>query len=409
MPIVGLSETRRLPRLGKIRMGIKVKGMTKEGKEFERPQKTDYFVCPEIVQKVYGEKPRSLDVIIPVEDEEKFAPQFYKCYSASHGLVCKGNGDMATRSIDTLTGDMANHNTKEVEFHDMVCPGRQCPDYGPRRCKEVMNLQFLLYKIPGLGVWQIDTSSVNSIININSCIDYIRSIFGRIAMIPLQLTIEPKEVQNPENAKRQTVYVLNLRTDMTLLEMTANTRQFQNLIGMGKRISMPEPAAENDDELAVDREGEPPLSEEPDPPEMTESRLVAEAVRLGGEIETKPAGTVYRVPMNSAGVLQVEHKVKVNSESDAAFEALESAGPEKPAGNGLNVEDIIQAINDLRKRGVTEVIGAPLVERFNERYMIKDIPKGATMRDVLPLLDSSQAADLCMWLAELDAKYIDKK
>ena len=83
MPIEGLSQVRRLPRLGKIRMGIKVKNAA----GIEHPQKTDYFVVPPEVAKVYGDKPKSLDIIIPVEDDDKWAAQYYKLYSMTQGCV----------------------------------------------------------------------------------------------------------------------------------------------------------------------------------------------------------------------------------------------------------------------------------------------------------------------------------
>jgi len=88
-----------------------------------------------------------------------------------------------------------------------------------------MNLRFLLPEIPGLGVWQIDTGSKNSILNINSCAKIIRRAFGRISMIPLKLTLEPTEVNNPETGKKQTVHVLNLRTDITLSQLADVARE----------------------------------------------------------------------------------------------------------------------------------------------------------------------------------------
>jgi hypothetical protein len=53
MPIKGISEIVRLPRLGKIRLGIKKK--TDAGVSYPSP--TDYFVCPDELKKVFGEKP----------------------------------------------------------------------------------------------------------------------------------------------------------------------------------------------------------------------------------------------------------------------------------------------------------------------------------------------------------------
>ena len=53
MPIKGISEIVRLPRLGKIRLGIKKK--TDAGVSYS--SSTDYFVCPDELKKVFGEKP----------------------------------------------------------------------------------------------------------------------------------------------------------------------------------------------------------------------------------------------------------------------------------------------------------------------------------------------------------------
>jgi len=146
MPIKGLTEQRRLPRLGKIRLGYKKKN--KNGVEY--PVATDYFVCPPEVKDLYGEKPKRLDVIIPVEDDELWASQYYRQYSRSRGLICKGDGETCRRMIDTNTGAIADRNTKTVIWEEgLACAGRDCPDYQGKACQEVMNLQFLLPKIPG--------------------------------------------------------------------------------------------------------------------------------------------------------------------------------------------------------------------------------------------------------------------
>jgi hypothetical protein len=216
MPIAGLTEKRRLPRLGKIHLGIK-KTKTVNGKEIEYPSAVDYFVCPPEVQAVFGEKPKELRILIPVEDEERFASQYYRCYSRTRGLICKGDGVNAVRMIDEETGALAEAKSKKVVMKDTPCQGRECPDYN-KQCREVMNLQFLLPEVAGLGIWQIDTGSINSIRNINSASELIKRIYGRTSMIPLMLTIEPHEVQDPDGKKRN-VYVLNLRTNQTLLEL----------------------------------------------------------------------------------------------------------------------------------------------------------------------------------------------
>jgi len=86
---------------------------------------------------------------------------------------------------------------------DYDCAGRKCPDYLAKdACKEVMTLMFILYKVPGMGIWQIDTSSINSIININSCADYIRAVFGKVVLDTAAANHRAKG--SPEPGKRKT-------------------------------------------------------------------------------------------------------------------------------------------------------------------------------------------------------------
>jgi len=220
MPIKNLTETRRLPRLGKIHLGIK-KVSQKTNKEY--PSATDYFVVPPEIAGVVGEKPTELPILFPVEDEEKFASQYYRSYSMSRGLVCRGDGETCRRMVDAHTGEMANRDSTDILWKDeLPCEGQNCPYYG-KQCKEVMNLQFLLPTVEGLGIWQIDTSSINSIKNINSTVELIRGVYGRIAMIPLLLTLEPIEVVNPDDGKKKTVRVLNLRIKETILALMERT------------------------------------------------------------------------------------------------------------------------------------------------------------------------------------------
>jgi len=225
MPIKGLTDSPpRLPRIGKIHLGVKVT-TNKQGQPCAPyPRATDYFVFdpqhPQYAELVatYSEKPKELRILLPLEDEEKFAQQFYRLYSRTRGLVCKGDGEKALRMIDTDTGGLAGRDTQEVAMREILCQGRECPDYGSRKCGEVMNLQFLLPEVSGFGVWQIDTGSINSIINVNSALDLVRGVYGRVSMVPLILALEPKEVTNPDDGKKKTVRVLNLRSRDKMIE-----------------------------------------------------------------------------------------------------------------------------------------------------------------------------------------------
>ncbi len=217
-PIKGVSEVRRLPRLGKIHLGIKVI----EPKKNPYPRPTDYLVVPDEIKQLVGDKPKTLDIMFPVEDPAIFAPQFLKCYSMTQGLVCRGDGIKCVRKVDTTTGAVADHTTEKWEFKDMTCNPDECPeatgdpehDRRPQ-CRRVMNLLFALPNVPGLGVWQLDTSSFYSIVNINTCIDVIKGLCGRISWIPLKLSLEPREV-TPPGMKKKTIQVLHIRSDMKL-------------------------------------------------------------------------------------------------------------------------------------------------------------------------------------------------
>jgi hypothetical protein len=216
MPIEGVSELVRIPRLGKIHLGVKVKP-TDKGKS-EYPKATDYFVVPDEVKKIYGEKPTELQIMFPVEDPELFAQQWLRAYSLTQGLVCIGNGIEARRKIDVATGAIADHETKDWEWKEMSCDPQECQEYQTKRCRRVMNLQFLLPEVPGLGVYQIDTSSFYSIVNINSMIKMLKGMLGRCSMVPLTLTLGPIEVFPPGMTKK-TVHIMHIKKDIKLSEL----------------------------------------------------------------------------------------------------------------------------------------------------------------------------------------------
>jgi hypothetical protein len=218
VPIEGVSDIRRLPRLGKIRLGIKV---IPGGDKNPYPKATDYFVVPDEVKELTGDKPTKLNIMFPSDDEEIIARQYLKAYSYSQGLVCKGDGRYAIRKIDTATGALVDKETQDWIFSpNWTCNPDECPEYAGqhRQCRRVMNLVFLMPEIPGLGVWQLDTSSFYSILNVNSCLTLIRALCGRISFIPLILSLEPMEV-TPPGVKRKTVHVLFIRSSAKLADI----------------------------------------------------------------------------------------------------------------------------------------------------------------------------------------------
>lgn len=216
MPIEGLSNIVRIPRLGKIHLGVKTKSEKGEGATY--PKATDYFVVPDEVKEVYGEKPTELDIMFPVEDPEMFAQQWLRAYSMTQGLVCIGDGLESRRKVDVESGDIASHKTNQWEWHQMTCNPQDCPEYQSKRCRRVMNLQFLLPKVKGLGVYQIDTSSFYSIVNINSMIKMLQGMFGRCSMVPLTLALGQIEV-TPAGEKKKKVFIMHIKKNLVLAEL----------------------------------------------------------------------------------------------------------------------------------------------------------------------------------------------
>lgn len=185
--IAGLSEARRLPRIGKLRLGTKV--MSKSGKEI--PRELDYFLLPEPgpddptsvheafarFREIYGEKPRELDIVIPSDDISVFFPQRYKCYGSS-GLRCVGDGNTAER----IGSALGKQGEEAAEFFEISCPTPQECEFGAAHgCKPVGSLYVILPRVSLGGCFQVDVSGINSILNINSAVEHVRTLCGRVS------------------------------------------------------------------------------------------------------------------------------------------------------------------------------------------------------------------------------------
>ena len=209
----GVTDVVRMPRLGKIHLGVKVNnGMT------EYPKETKYFVCPAEVRAVYGEEPIELDVVFPIDKEEAVFPQAYKLYMGP-SLRCKGDGETALRVAgylgaqkDTVKGQIPAEPTAMVEI-PCPCPLLDKDSKGRSKCNLVGSLSFMLPKVSIAGVYQIDMRGANSILNLNSALALTRSLAGRISMIPFKLKRVPQQLQYQD--KTSTHYILRLDHQLT--------------------------------------------------------------------------------------------------------------------------------------------------------------------------------------------------
>ncbi len=228
--IKGTSEVRRLPRLGKIRLGIKAISK-KTGNEY--PKETSYFICPDEVKEVYRDKfPNgeitSLDVMFPINDPEVVFPQAYKYYGQTRGLKCIGNGEIATRFSEDKS------SIEEIE-----CP---CELLEQKKCQRRAHLLIILPKVNMGGIYQIDIGSFHSIVDINSGIDYVRALsqeilgIDRFALIPLVLKREP--IETHFEGGKQTHYTLHLYSTLNAEQWNRIKSDFR-IISPDERIALP--------------------------------------------------------------------------------------------------------------------------------------------------------------------------
>ncbi len=216
--IDGISDVRRLPRLGIIRLGEKAE--TANGKEY--PKKLDHFNLKDApgVADVFGAEPKTIEIMLPHEDINVFFPQWRKAYGKSTGLFCKGDGKTADRTrFGVSDGKDYKDGTKNklpvgqafdpdgekfIKDHglnvpvgsryELPCPAQDCPFTLKKICKPIAQMMFLIPRVPGVGVFQISTGSFNSMVDVNSYIEVVRGIAGRVSMIPLTLSLVPKQV-----------------------------------------------------------------------------------------------------------------------------------------------------------------------------------------------------------------------
>jgi hypothetical protein len=159
-------------------------------------------------RSLYGDNPKSITIMFPKADVEIFFPQWRKRYGAGGVLRCKGDGQSASVGLPEWAEHLEVTGKDARGLTTVVCKGDVCPYTEKGDCKTVGTLNVLLPEIKGVGVWQITTGSWNSIVNMNSAIEWLTSICGRYWMIPLKLNRVAIKTQT--NGKARTHHVLQV-------------------------------------------------------------------------------------------------------------------------------------------------------------------------------------------------------
>jgi hypothetical protein len=230
---VALPETDMLPRVGKIRLGIKAQSRPRQdGTTVLYPQAVDYFVVDEDesgitsavaaagFHEVYPGQPRSLRVMLPGQTADDVLEGAWRLYGRG--------GDGGGRLLRKCDGTTCDRRTAtggwEVDV-PCVCQAEGIPEQVTKKGKLVVNsehcalrwtLNVLLPDVPGVGVWQIDTGSQITVGNLAASLRMLeqlnrgRGLWGTEA----ELRLVPQTVSPEGQAK--TVYVL----DLAILSMT---------------------------------------------------------------------------------------------------------------------------------------------------------------------------------------------
>jgi len=345
--IEGLSSIRRLPRLGKIRLGVK-KVSAKTGKEY--PSETDYFVCPTEVMHVCGNKPKELKISFPINDPEVIFPQCYKWYGSSKGLKCRGDGVNALR---------LNEDTGEME--ERTCP---CELLENGKCKQRASLIFNLLDVGIGGVYQIDLSSYHSIVDINSGIDYARALLGnKIAFVPFKLKRVPKETHNA--GKKQIHYTLQLELNLTARQLQKYQEGQRLFNGQNRRWEIEAP--KEDINPAYDSKEDGAVIEEDDGFDEDTDREIEERVGEEGlkEIQESKAREADLQKAREAGKTSSRTPAEIKKkleERNAIIEEVVKTAKEHGVNNWREIIEVGERYNIFAKGLVASQVKTYIVD-----------------------------------------------
>jgi hypothetical protein len=177
------------------------------------------------VARIYGERPTSLDVMVPINDQEVVFPQAYKWYGGQKGLKCIGSGESALRLKEEMQ-----------VMEEIPCP---CERLVSGDCQKRAHFMVILPRINMGGVYQIDIGSYNSIIDINSGLDYVQALVGRFAMVPLKLVRAPKETH--WGGQKQIHHTLQLFLDADVDTLNALRENTSRVLLSTRNLILPPP------------------------------------------------------------------------------------------------------------------------------------------------------------------------
>jgi hypothetical protein len=200
--IKGLETRARLPRLGVIRLGVKVQN--REGKE--HPKEVEYFVCPPELQALLPEKPVKIPVLFPADDPHRVLVADYVRYTGRL-LTLKCDGERFTE-LPVQGGEQVGRCRKET--------GKPCAC----GAKPLGRLNVIVLDGP-VGVYQVLIGGEQRLADLIVELEVFRRTFGRLTDIVFELERVPTETQvRTEGGKRlpKTGWPVHVRCNFTVAQ-----------------------------------------------------------------------------------------------------------------------------------------------------------------------------------------------
>lgn len=319
----------RLKRLGKIRLGIK-KQSAKSGREYpsatdESGNPIDYFIVPDEIKDVVGEKPKVLRGMFASNDPEEVYEESLRMYGSGSGLQCQGDGTRALR------------RQQNGEWMEMKCP---CPflktDSNPTgTCTPVGVLKVMLPEVSMWGYFEIKTHSLYARAGILSSLKQLREMVGRIGFVPLRIERAAQEITH--DGKKKTHWIVGFTGDLSLPQIIEmRTKPELMVVPTYYQLEAPDdtdPCADPVDVVASgsgdDEEQEHSQTIDA---ESLASMTDAEMERLQNEMAKRPVDQKKKVePDGAAETPAMEHKRPTQQGSDAAPPITKAEPPKHDA------------------------------------------------------------------------------
>lgn len=219
--------TGHLPRVGKVRTGVKKEHTKDDNSVIELPSAVDYFVVNHdkvtsrlsaaSFDRVYGKEPRELKIMLPAPRTNDLLSGAYRRYKAGELLERKCTGPGGTSVVRGPDGEWISGPCQcEREGLD---PERD--KTGPNaHCAKRWTFSFLMMHVAGLGIWQWDTGSIIAAEGITSTLLLIEQFRGHLQGAECVLRVVPRKVA--PKGKSKTVFIVELGAgDMTPAEALA--------------------------------------------------------------------------------------------------------------------------------------------------------------------------------------------